>query len=85
LRKLKFQYLEQYAKDKYIKTIVSDIDDTPFITAGTNEELRLANEAKKDKLREAKARLKEKQGDVQTLAPLVEQGTVAHLMEEFCY
>ena len=57
LRKLKFQYLEQNAKDKYIKTVVSDIDDAPLITASTNEELRAKNELKKDKLKVAKGKL----------------------------
>jgi hypothetical protein len=74
LRKLKFQYLEQNAKDKYIKTIVSDIDDAPFITAATNEELRVTNELKKEKLKTAKGKLTQKYQDIRTLAPLVEQG-----------
>ncbi|KAF7970936.1 hypothetical protein HWV62_22584 [Athelia sp. TMB] len=73
LRKLKFQYLEQNAKDKYIKTIVSDIDDAPLITAATNEELQQSNALKKEKLKAAKAKLVQKQEDVRTLAPLVEQ------------
>ncbi|KIM91719.1 hypothetical protein PILCRDRAFT_828 [Piloderma croceum F 1598] len=73
LRKLKFQYLEQNAKDKYIKTIVSDIDDAPLITATTNEELRTSNELKKEKLKAAKDQLAQKYQDIRTLAPLVEQ------------
>lgn len=72
LRKLKFQYLEQKAKDQYIKTIVSD--DAPAINAGDNEELRVINEQKKATLKLAKQRLTEKYQDIQTLAPLVEQG-----------
>lgn len=71
LRKLKFQYLEQNAKDKYVKTIVSD--DAPLITAASNEQIRLRNEEKKRKLKEAKMKLLEKQQDVRTLAPLVEE------------
>ncbi|KAH9839775.1 uncharacterized protein C8Q71DRAFT_905184 [Rhodofomes roseus] len=71
LRKLKMQYLEQKAKDQYIKTIVSD--DAPNINAEDNERLALANEQKKEALRIAKAQLAEKDGDVRTLAPLVEQ------------
>ncbi|KAG9313394.1 hypothetical protein JVU11DRAFT_5712 [Chiua virens] len=71
LRHLKFQYLEQKAKDKYVKTIMSD--DAPLITASSNEELRLRNEEKKGALKEAKAMLAERQDDVQTLAPLVEE------------
>ncbi|CCL98606.1 uncharacterized protein FIBRA_00608 [Fibroporia radiculosa] len=71
LRKLKVQYLEQKAKDQYIKTIVSD--DAPNINAEDNERLRLANEQKKEALKLAKARLIEKDGDIRKLAPLVEQ------------
>ncbi|KAH7903963.1 hypothetical protein BJ138DRAFT_1167331 [Hygrophoropsis aurantiaca] len=71
LRRLKFQYLEQNAKDKYIKTIVSD--DAPLVTAAANEALRLRNEEKKAALREAKAKLEEKKGDVKVLAGLVEE------------
>ncbi|KAK2464521.1 hypothetical protein APHAL10511_003500 [Amanita phalloides] len=73
LRKLKFQYLEQNAKDRYVKTIVSDIDDAPMVTAGDNNELAVKNEQKKAKLREAKARLAEVQSNINTLAPLVEE------------
>ncbi|KAG6377415.1 hypothetical protein JVT61DRAFT_15215 [Boletus reticuloceps] len=71
LRQLKFQYLEQKAKDKFVKTIVSD--DAPLITASSNEELRLRNEEKKRVLKEAKAALGERQEDIRTLAPLVEE------------
>ncbi|KAI9569935.1 hypothetical protein HD554DRAFT_472797 [Boletus coccyginus] len=70
-RQLKFQYLEQKAKDKYVKTIVSD--DAPLVTASSNEELRLRNEEKKLALKEAKAKLTEQQEDIRTLAPLVEE------------
>ena len=66
------QYLEQKAKDQYIKTIVSD--DAPNINAEDNERLAIANEQKKEKLRIAKAQLAEKDSDIRTLAPLVEQG-----------
>lgn len=79
LRKLKFQYLEQNAKDKYVKTIVSD--DAPLITAASNEEIRQRNEEKKRNLKEIKVKLAEKQEDVRTLAPLVEEGTKADSME----
>ncbi|KAI0071775.1 hypothetical protein K474DRAFT_1668617 [Panus rudis PR-1116 ss-1] len=70
-RKLKFQYLEQKAKNQYIKIIVSD--DAPNINAADNEKLRLANEKKKEALKQAKARLRETQGNIRTLAPLIEQ------------
>ncbi|KAI0717996.1 hypothetical protein C8T65DRAFT_706951 [Cerioporus squamosus] len=71
LRNLKFQYLEQKAKDQYVKTIVSD--EAPNINADDNELLRIENEKKKETLSVAKARLAEKYSDVRTLAPLVEQ------------
>ncbi|KAI9060911.1 hypothetical protein FKP32DRAFT_994131 [Trametes sanguinea] len=71
LRNLKFQYLEQKAKDQYVKTIVSD--EAPNINAEDNELLRIENERKKEILSAAKARLAEKYSDVRTLAPLVEQ------------
>ncbi|KAI0761106.1 hypothetical protein BC629DRAFT_1546313 [Irpex lacteus] len=70
-RKLKFQYLEQKAKDQYIKIIVSD--DAPSITAADNQELQDINEAKKRKLKEQKAKLAEVQDNIRALAPLVEQ------------
>ncbi|KAI0832055.1 hypothetical protein BC628DRAFT_1530004 [Trametes gibbosa] len=71
LRNLKFQYLEQKAKDQYIKTIVSD--EAPNINVEDNELLRIENDRKKEVLSAAKARLAEKYSDVRTLAPLVEQ------------
>jgi hypothetical protein len=74
LRKLKFQYLEQNAKDKYIKSIVSDIDDAPIVTAEENKELFLLNEGKKETLKGAKQNLIEVQQNIRLLAPLVEQG-----------
>jgi hypothetical protein len=74
LRKLKFQYLEQNAKDKYVKSIVSDIDDAPIVTAEENKELAQLNEEKKTKLKEAKGRLSEVQNNIRLLGPLVDQG-----------
>lgn len=74
LRKLKFQYLEQNAKDKYVKSIVSDIDDAPIVTAEENKELAQLNEEKKAKLKEAKGRLAEVQNNIRLLGPLVDQG-----------
>ena len=56
LRKL---HLEQNAKDAYVKTIVSDIDDAPMVTAGDSHEFQAKNEENKARLREAKARLSE--------------------------
>ena len=69
---MKFQYLEQKAKDQYIKIIVSD--DAPSITAADNKALQDANEARKRELREQKAKLAEVQDNIRALAPLVEQG-----------
>ena len=80
-RKLKFQYLEQKAKDQYIKIIVSD--DAPSITAADNKVLQEANEAKKQKLKEQKLGLSEVQNNIRTLAPLVEQGMSAFLKHYF--
>jgi len=76
LRKLKFQYLEQNAKDKYVKSIVSDIDDAPIVTAEQNKELAVINQEKKEKLKAAKDKLAEMQSNIRILAPMVEQGTL---------
>ncbi|KJA21425.1 hypothetical protein HYPSUDRAFT_55513 [Hypholoma sublateritium FD-334 SS-4] len=73
LRKLKFQYLEQNAKDKYVKSIVSDIDDAPIVTAEENKVLARTNEDKKEKLKIAKGRLNEVQSNIRLLGPMVEQ------------
>ncbi|KAJ3558282.1 hypothetical protein NM688_g1016 [Phlebia brevispora] len=70
-RKLKFQYLEQKAKDQYIKIIVSD--EAPSITAADNERQRQENEMKKQELKEAKQALAEMHSNIRTLSPLVEQ------------
>ncbi|KAF8068660.1 hypothetical protein FPV67DRAFT_1084729 [Lyophyllum atratum] len=72
LRKLKFQYLEQNAKDRYVKSIVSDIDDAPIVTTEDNKDLLARNAAKKEELKIAKSSLAETQRDIRTLAPLVE-------------
>ncbi|KAG1776724.1 hypothetical protein EV702DRAFT_1105958 [Suillus placidus] len=71
LRKLKFLYLEQNAKDKYVKTIVSD--DAPLVTPALNEELRVRNEEKKTALREHKAKLAERRDDLRALSGFVEE------------
>jgi len=71
VRNLKFQYLEQSAKKKYIINIMSD--EAPSITATDNEAVKVENEEKKRNLRIAKDRLNEKYSDIRTLAPLVEQ------------
>jgi hypothetical protein len=71
---LKFQFLEHSAKDKYIKSIVSDIDDAPIVNADDNRQLDMVNAAKKANLKQAKASLAERYADIARLAPLVEQG-----------
>ncbi|KZT23618.1 hypothetical protein NEOLEDRAFT_1117549 [Neolentinus lepideus HHB14362 ss-1] len=71
LNMLKFQYLEQNAKDKYVKTIVSD--DPQPVTAADKEALRLDNERKKAVLKAAKVKLAEKYKDIRNLAPFVEE------------
>jgi hypothetical protein len=74
MRRLKFQYLENNAKDKYVKTIVND--EAPMITADTNADLQAANSVKKEKLKSAKTRLAERHSSIRKLAPLVENGEV---------
>lgn len=74
MRRLKFQYLENNAKDKYVKTIVND--EAPMITADTNADLQAANSVKKEKLKSAKTRLAERHSDIRNMAPLVEHGEV---------
>ncbi|KXN84640.1 hypothetical protein AN958_12240 [Leucoagaricus sp. SymC.cos] len=73
LRKLKYQYLEQNAKDRYVKSIVSDIDDAPIVTAEDVKELSASNEEKKAKLKAAKTTLAEIHNNVRTLTPLVQE------------
>ncbi|KAF7422195.1 hypothetical protein PC9H_010350 [Pleurotus ostreatus] len=73
LRKLKFAYLEQNAKDKYVKTIVSDIDDAPIVTADDNKALFASNEKMKHQLKSAKESLYQTQKNIRELAPTVEQ------------
>ena len=84
LRKLKFQYLEQNAKDRYVKSIVSDIDDAPIVTADDNDELLSTNAAKKEKLKIAKAKLAEIHQDIRTLSPLVAQGIFSSQFPSKC-
>ncbi|KAJ7729686.1 hypothetical protein DFH07DRAFT_930068 [Mycena maculata] len=73
LRKLKFRYLEQNAKSKYITAIVSDIDDAAIVTAEDNNALSIVCAEKKEKLKVAKAGLAEVRTNIRTLAPMVEQ------------
>ncbi|KAK0219869.1 hypothetical protein IW262DRAFT_1482515 [Armillaria fumosa] len=71
-RKLKFQYLEQNAKDKYVKSIVSNIDDAPIVTAEDNRNMKVLNDQRKERLKSAKMRLAEVQQNIRVLAPTVE-------------
>ena len=68
---MKFNYLEQSAKDKYIKTIVDD--EAEIITVDDNEALRRGNEEKKARLKEAKDSLAMRNDQVHELALDVEQ------------
>jgi chromosome segregation ATPase len=70
---LKYQYLEQNAKDRYVKSIVSDIDDAPIVTAEDVKELSAVNDEKKAKLKEAKSALVEMHNNIRTLTPLVQR------------
>jgi len=79
LRNLKFRYLEQAAKKKYVVEIMSE--EGPAISAADNEGLKAKNEEQKKALRVVKDKLGEKQKDIRDLAPLVEEGLVPSL---FC-
>ncbi|KLO09083.1 hypothetical protein SCHPADRAFT_879781 [Schizopora paradoxa] len=70
LRKLKFNYLEQNAKDKYIKYIVDD--DSSLVTKEENDSLRRSNEEKKARLKEAKDRLAQQYTSVAEQASVVQ-------------
>ena len=67
---MKFNYIEQNAKDKYIKTIVDD--DSQIVTLEDNESLRRSNEAKKARLKDAKERLSHRYKEVEELSKRVD-------------
>ncbi|KAF8504430.1 hypothetical protein F5888DRAFT_1655714 [Russula emetica] len=71
MHRLKFQYLENNAKDKYVKTIVND--EAPMLTADNNASLQAANLVKKANLKAAKSRLAQRHVDIRSLAPYVER------------
>ncbi|KAH9965209.1 hypothetical protein BC827DRAFT_1126350 [Russula dissimulans] len=71
MQRLKFQYLENNAKDKYVKTIVND--EAPMITAETNTALEATKLIKKENLKAAKSRLAQRHQDIRNLAPRVEK------------
>ncbi|KAJ7664696.1 hypothetical protein B0H17DRAFT_1171496 [Mycena rosella] len=73
LRNLKFRYLEQNAKSRYVTAIVSDIGDVNLVTPDDNKALALVCDEKKERLRVAKAGLAEVRTNIRTLAPTVEQ------------
>ncbi|KAJ7067782.1 hypothetical protein C8F01DRAFT_1115673 [Mycena amicta] len=72
LRKMKFRYLEQNAKAKYVRTIVSDIDDAAFATEEDNKALDAVGAEKKETLRTAKQALAEARDQYRALVPSVE-------------
>jgi hypothetical protein len=76
MHRLKFQYLENNAKDKYVKTIVND--EAPMLTADNNTALQAANLVKKANLKAAKSRLAQRHADIRNLAPYVERGKELH-------
>ncbi|KAF7301179.1 hypothetical protein MIND_00682400 [Mycena indigotica] len=76
LRKLKFQQLEQNAKAKYIRNIVTDIDDAAFVTEEDNKALDALAAKKKQDLSLAKKELAEGRKEYCELAPRVEAGWV---------
>lgn len=76
MHKLKFQYLENNAKDKYVKTIVND--EAPMLTAENNATLQAANLVKKANLKAAKSRLAQRHAVIRDLAPHVERGKELH-------
>ena len=78
LRNLKFRYLEQAAKKKYVVEIMSE--EGPAISVADNEGLKAKNEEQKKALRAVKDKLSEKQKDLRDLAPLVEEGLVPSLL-----
>jgi len=61
-----------------VKSIVSDIDDAPIVTAEQNTELASVNGEKKEKLKNAKRNLADVQNDIRLLAPMVEKGTLPY-------
>lgn len=68
-----------------MKSIVSDIDDAPIVTAEQNTELASVNEEKKEKLKIAKRKLVDVQNDIRLLAPMVEKGLLTHCTSlQFC-
>ncbi|KAJ4469578.1 hypothetical protein J3R30DRAFT_3345425 [Lentinula aciculospora] len=73
LRKLKHQYLEQNAKDKYVKLIVTDIDDPPTVTDGDNKQLEKQNIEQKEKLKFAKEKLSMIEGEFRAVSSRVKE------------
>jgi hypothetical protein len=69
IRKLKFQYIEQNAKDKYVKYIVNDLDDAPFIGEHDIKELDEINKQLKLELNNAKAKAAQLETVTKELAP----------------
>jgi len=74
MRWLKLQYLENSAKDKYVKIIVND--EPPTITAESFAAVQAKNVVKKENLKAAKSRLAQRHQDIRDLAPHVEKSKV---------
>jgi hypothetical protein len=72
MSRLKFQYLEHNAKDKYVKTIVND--EAPMVTADINADLQATNLVKKARLKASKSMLSQLHSDTRNVAPLVGHG-----------
>ncbi len=59
-----------------MKSIVSNIDDAPIVTADDNRALQALNEQRKQRLKDAKTRLADIQNRIRELAPAVEKGAL---------
>ena len=80
VRKLKFHYLEQNAKDRYIKYIVDD--DSELVTMEQNEELRRKNEVEKGRLKETKERVAQRHKEIAEKAKVVGASTSSFYSKE---
>lgn len=71
LKKLKFHYTEQYAKGRYVRTVVSDAD--PGIDQKTHDDLQVSNRELKGRLKETKGQLALSFQQIREKAPVVEE------------
>ncbi|KAF7331624.1 hypothetical protein MKEN_00042000 [Mycena kentingensis (nom. inval.)] len=72
LRKLKFRYLEQNAKGKYVRVIVSDVDDATLVAPEDNKAMEAECAQKKARLKTAKQELAEGREEYRALVAEVE-------------